>query len=203
MEEAKNVLTKRLRREGRWEEASLFKDEVKNWLRASGLKRAEANEKAWDEMAEKYPPLPEPELPAEPESVEKPPEEAEPAGPVKADFEQARVRLSEELDWAHQNWALTDVEPKDAPSQGAWSFLLMACSDTKGFYALWQRCNMRDSDDESQEFEDDARHSVAEINKRIEEIRSAALRTCADDSAGELALAGTGAEAQGNKKRRG
>jgi hypothetical protein len=58
MTESKIALTERLRREGRWPEASKFKDEVKTKLRAEGMKRAEAGEQAWQEMAEKFPPLP-------------------------------------------------------------------------------------------------------------------------------------------------
>lgn len=57
MNESKIGLTERLRREGRWAEASRFKDEIVRKLRAEGMKRAEASEKAWQEMAETYPAL--------------------------------------------------------------------------------------------------------------------------------------------------
>ncbi|MFH1921528.1 MAG: hypothetical protein ABIP48_16815 [Planctomycetota bacterium] len=58
MDESKIDLTERLRREGRWAEASKFKDETVKKLRKEGLKRAEAGEQAWRKMAEVYPPLP-------------------------------------------------------------------------------------------------------------------------------------------------
>jgi len=58
MDESKIDLTERLRREGRWAEASKFKDETVKKLRKEGLKRAEAGEQAWRKMAEAYPPLP-------------------------------------------------------------------------------------------------------------------------------------------------
>jgi hypothetical protein len=58
MNESKIDLTERLRREGRWAEASKYKDEVVKKLRASGLKRCEAGEQAWQEMAEAFPQTP-------------------------------------------------------------------------------------------------------------------------------------------------
>ena len=61
MEESKIELHDRLRREGRWNEAAVWKDAKIKELRATGMKRAEAKEKAWRLMAEKFPPLPKPE----------------------------------------------------------------------------------------------------------------------------------------------
>jgi hypothetical protein len=66
MDESKIDLTERLRREGRWAEASKFKDETVKELRKEGMRRAEAGEQAWLRMAEAYPPLPAPEPIAEP-----------------------------------------------------------------------------------------------------------------------------------------
>jgi hypothetical protein len=57
MNESKIGLTERLRREGRWAEASRFKDQTVKTLRGEGMKRAEAGEAAWRRMAEAYPPL--------------------------------------------------------------------------------------------------------------------------------------------------
>ena len=51
MPESKIVLTERLRREGRWDEASEFKDKSVAKFRADGLKRGEAAEAAWAAMA--------------------------------------------------------------------------------------------------------------------------------------------------------
>ncbi|REJ82660.1 MAG: hypothetical protein DWQ29_13060 [Planctomycetota bacterium] len=59
MNESKIELTERLRREGRWSEASKFKDDEIKRLRAEeGLNREDAKERAWELMAEEYPPLP-------------------------------------------------------------------------------------------------------------------------------------------------
>ena len=57
MNESKIELTERLRREGRWSEASQFKDEVLKKLRSDGMTRADAAEQAWERMAAQYPPL--------------------------------------------------------------------------------------------------------------------------------------------------
>jgi hypothetical protein len=58
MNESKIDLTDRLRREGRWAEASKFKDTALVDFRASGMKRDEAGVAAWAATAEAYPPLP-------------------------------------------------------------------------------------------------------------------------------------------------
>jgi hypothetical protein len=56
MTESKIALTERLRREGRWAEASKFKDAAVADFRANGMTRAEANEAAWTATAERFPP---------------------------------------------------------------------------------------------------------------------------------------------------
>ena len=66
MNESKIALTERLRREGRWAEASKLKDTALADFRDKGMKRDEAAEAAWAAMAEAYPPLPVVEAAAEP-----------------------------------------------------------------------------------------------------------------------------------------
>lgn len=57
MDESKIDVTERLRREGRWSEASKFKDETVKKLRAEGMKRPEAGEQARETMAKACPPI--------------------------------------------------------------------------------------------------------------------------------------------------
>jgi hypothetical protein len=57
MNESKIELTERLRRQGRWGEASRFKDTALREFRGKGMTKAEAAEAAWNAMAEAYPPL--------------------------------------------------------------------------------------------------------------------------------------------------
>jgi len=59
MNESKIELTERLRAEGRWAEASKFKDTALADFRAKGMKRDEAAAAAWEAMAEAFPSLPE------------------------------------------------------------------------------------------------------------------------------------------------
>ena len=61
--ESKIELTHRLEKEGRWEEASLVRDRVRQRLKREGKTRQEANEGAWQEMAKQFPPIPEGHLP--------------------------------------------------------------------------------------------------------------------------------------------
>ncbi|MEI8213729.1 MAG: hypothetical protein WCI02_16395 [Planctomycetota bacterium] len=57
MNESKIELTERLRREGRWAEASKFKDNALSEFRAKGLKRDEASKAAWEAMEQAFPPM--------------------------------------------------------------------------------------------------------------------------------------------------
>ena len=57
MNESKIVATKRLQSEGLWNEASLYREEVREHLRGEGMTRKEANRGAWEEMLEAYPPF--------------------------------------------------------------------------------------------------------------------------------------------------
>jgi len=56
VEESKIAATHRIQADGRWEEASLFRDERRKKYKTQGLKRAEANEKAWQAMIDEFPP---------------------------------------------------------------------------------------------------------------------------------------------------
>ena len=55
--ESRIAATHRLQSEGRWDEASSFRDEVRRELRDKGLSRKAANEQAWPKMIEKFPPV--------------------------------------------------------------------------------------------------------------------------------------------------
>jgi hypothetical protein len=64
MNESKIGITERLRREGRWDEATQYKDSVLVECREKGMKRSEASEAAWQAMVERYPPITAVETPA-------------------------------------------------------------------------------------------------------------------------------------------
>ena len=57
MTESKIDATDRLRKDGRWAEASIWRDQKRMQLRADGKhNRAESNEAAWNAMIEQFPP---------------------------------------------------------------------------------------------------------------------------------------------------
>ena len=57
MNESKIALTERLRREGRWNAASKFKDDALRDFRSRGMKRDEASDAAWEATEQAYPPI--------------------------------------------------------------------------------------------------------------------------------------------------
>jgi len=131
MKESKIVLTRRLTRENRWEEASLFKDSKIKELKAEGMKRAEANEAAWEAMGKKYPPI-------------ENPEEGKPevAGAV-ADFTPEQIanlppgslkNFLADSDWVYSNLELGESCLDEPPSTGALGLLSWARAHRNDFY---------------------------------------------------------------------
>ena len=55
--ETKSELMARLRAEGRWQDATDFRENRRLKAKRDGFSRAEAKERAWEEMADAYPPL--------------------------------------------------------------------------------------------------------------------------------------------------
>ena len=55
--ESKIEATKRLQRDGRWDEASAYRDQIRTELRDEGMTRKQAGETAWARMIEEFPPL--------------------------------------------------------------------------------------------------------------------------------------------------
>lgn len=145
MSESKIVLTERLRREGRWEKASEFKDKAIAEFRADGMKRTEAAEAAWIAMAEAFPALSVGVLPVEtgacsqtgPASV---------AGPIPWKDLPTDATFDEEVRWVHQQYILIvedssqcpiihwDRATAKAPSTGACSLARWAAENRTAFY---------------------------------------------------------------------
>jgi hypothetical protein len=117
MTQSKIQITRRLEREGRWAEASRFKDEYISKLRVEGKSRKEAGQAAWEEMERKYPPQPSETEPAALEAL--PVEWADRFGSTSDDF------VSDTL-WVYNTLGLSNVQPEDAPGAGAWSLLRWA-----------------------------------------------------------------------------
>ncbi len=142
MQESKIVATERLRREGRWEEASAYRDQVRKELRAQGKPREEAAEAAWEAMLEKYPPLPVEQTAVSQEVIAPPLEptaSAQPDEETGLDVLAARTGakdpdLPRDVLWVYEQLENRKARPEDAPSLGAWSLLKWARNYRNRFF---------------------------------------------------------------------
>ena len=135
MTESKIELTERLRREGRWGEASRFKDEALRKLRSDGMTKADAAEEAWRRMAAQYPPLASigesaPEAPDA--TIGGPwPAQQPPGTEHDIDIDTLLDRIGDgrpsdlirDTLWTYENLANRRIKASDAPSCGAWALL--------------------------------------------------------------------------------
>ena len=139
MSEPKIEATHRLQRDGRWTAACEFRDRVRKERREAGDTRDVAGEKAWEAMAQEFPPLNKKELaerkdemaaaadgPAETSGTQGVMDE-EPAGPDAGDFVVEGLPagtgdVKADLLWAW-NHIHAKVAPSDAPSGSAWYLL--------------------------------------------------------------------------------
>lgn len=117
MTESKIELTHRLQREGRWNEASEFRDKVRSEQREAGRPRAEANEAAWSRMAEKFPPLPDPK-PSNKE-MDDPFFDEVNESDLPSNLSSGDRNFEADLHWAYHNIGSV-VRREDAPSGAAW-----------------------------------------------------------------------------------
>jgi hypothetical protein len=110
MIESKIDATDRLRRESRWAEASVWRDEKRKQLRADGQTKADSNEASWDAMIKQFPPLPVSEMPDVIELVDIPPDDSQPD-------------LARDTIWVYGHLNSKGAVAEDAPSSGAWCLL--------------------------------------------------------------------------------
>ena len=123
MAESKITATDRLRKEGRWEEASLWRDDKRKQLRAEGHTKAKANEASWQAMTEAFPPLPT--TPDEPsDTVEL----------LDLDNYDSQPDMSRDILWVYENLARKGVAAEDAPGLGAWGLLQWARKFSNRFF---------------------------------------------------------------------
>lgn len=129
MNESKLDISNRLRREGTWPEASLFKDEKIREFRAAGMHRQEAQVKAWEAMAAKFPPIETPEEDEPDQDLEFSADEIAglPNGSLEDFFTDA--------DWVYGNLERGEVDPAAAPSSGALALLKWARRNKNDFFA--------------------------------------------------------------------
>ena len=126
MQESKIALTDRLRREGRWEQASMFKDDYVAKLRSEGKSRKEAQDAAWEAMEREFPKLVS-EAEPDTETDYYPPELTTADLPASADFHADAI-------WVYQHISVANLKPEDAPSAGAWALLDWAKRNRNRFF---------------------------------------------------------------------
>jgi hypothetical protein len=181
--ESKIELTERLRKEGRWSEASVFKDAEVKRLRSEGVRSVEAKEQAWRLMAEKFPPLAqEDRLPigqplhaafADPAPGARAASAATSATANGPDVDAVLEKLDDgappdlvrDTLWVYQHLENKAVRPDQAPSRGAWSLLRWAREYRSRFFEQFLPKTAKDADDSTDH------DLVAAEEKSIDEIR--------------------------------
>ena len=164
MQESRIELTDRLRGEGRWSEASRFKDSVIRELRQQGMKKTEAADEAWVRMAAEYPAV----------AMEFPDNEGTPTFEQSDDVESMLARLDSggQPNLAHDTWWVyehlddSQVAAMDCPSLGAWSLLCWARQYRSRFFEqfLPKLIKTNDRSGPSEEVVRPVRRSAEEIH---------------------------------------
>jgi hypothetical protein len=183
--ESRIEATDRLRREGRWEAASKFREEKRREFKAAGLKRAEANDAAWDAMLAVFPPASTGTCTGEPTAV---PDDA--AIAALASRRPSPMSYADEVAWVYSHLGDEIVPTDEFPSLGAYSLWVWARSNPARFYdALWPKAESARRQ-QYQPLEDPA-FVRAVIN--YEDVRNARLTEMASDL--EEAMRGLAANA--------
>ena len=128
MQESKIAITERLRADGRWQEASIYKDQVVKQLRAEGKPAKEARELAWCEMANKYPV----EMTASTQTKASDFEGMDSKQITK--LADAPLDPAADVLWCYRHVENPIVKVTDAPSLGAWGLLKYARTNRQRFY---------------------------------------------------------------------
>jgi len=132
--ESRAAATNRLYREGRWEEASTYRDSVRRELRSQKVPRAEANDQAWAAMIEKFPPLA---VPVQEHVAVADPSIEDEAIDFAALLERTKgipPDLDRDALWAYEQLDVITATPDAAPSLGAWGLLKWARGNRNRFF---------------------------------------------------------------------
>jgi hypothetical protein len=126
--EGKAAATNRLTQEGRWSEASAFKDSRISEHRKAGMKRPDAQELAWQEMLDKYPPI---------ANTSADDSALDDGGIDVADLPESQgVSLVDDIMWCYSVLEIKCPNLSDAPSRGAVGLLKWARKDRDSFFKL-------------------------------------------------------------------
>ncbi len=170
MTESKIDLTNRLKREGRWEEASLLKDQKIKKFRDSGMKRPDAQDKAWEAMEVEFPPAEALEIPRENEPGSELTVEqiaGLSAGTLK--------EFSGDVAWTYANLETTEDFTEEPPSTGALALLKWARANQQDFFSkIVPKAIQIQEKQSGQDAEEDEidREEVERIKKLFKMVRS-------------------------------
>ena len=138
MDESKSAATDRLRREGRWEEASKFRDDKRAEFKIAGMKRTEANNAAWDAMLAEFPPQPT----SAPESDGAQRSDAESIAAILARSNSSTADPLGDALWVYDHLGDDDLTPAEFPSLGAWSMWNWSRANRARFFErLWPKAD--------------------------------------------------------------
>jgi hypothetical protein len=173
-----------LRLQGKWDEASAYRNEVRMRLRTEGMSRAEAKEAAWVAMVDRYPPRstgePAVGMTDEREQILDVVTEPLPAidDEVLDKLARSTPNLVEDILWVYYHLEDKGVQPKDAPGLGAWSLLLWARDYPNRFFEqlLPKAIEARNAETGASEDIHDFDPGIAEIKRMLAQIRSDAAR---------------------------
>lgn len=151
--ESKIEATERLRREGRWDKASQFRDEQRIRLKEQGFSSTDAKEKAWELMLEAFPPKPlaTPESPLSPDVA------------VQAES-QGTGDWVRDVFWVYEN--IENKNPGVAPGHGAVAMLTWARQNPARFFdSLLPKAMVmiEKRTEEKKRFHDDGRKIFAKL----------------------------------------
>jgi hypothetical protein len=184
--ESKIEATHRLEREGRWEDACRFREAARKESREKGLKRREANDRAWELMIAEFPPK---------NFLEDKERKKEPYGSDA--LEQLAVGSTDfqaDLDWAYSNICNAEASASDAPCGPAWFLLDYARSHPSDFLKKYMdfEHKKRKEIDHKQATEIDRKKQMGYIELLVDELevamkneREADLLRWVQESAGE------------------
>lgn len=159
----------RLRSEHRWSEASGYRNEVRRKLREEGKPREEAVALAWEAMIARFPPLPAVEA-AQPEEIDE-----EKTDSLDAEFLPVASGgngsdLACDGIWVYEHLEDRRVQPRDAPSMGAWSLLVWARQYKSPFFErILPKVMAAKPGEHVDEGEEPA---LAEVEKMLKDVRA-------------------------------
>lgn len=136
--ESRVTATARWKRERRWDEVSLYRDQRRTYHRAQ-RRTASAGAYAWADAIAKYPALPEPEN--QPEPAKQDEQAPDPLGLTASTLDIIETLAAVPTDWERDvHWVYSHLEHPcvridQAPSLGAWGLLRYARDDRARFFS--------------------------------------------------------------------